>query len=63
MLFRSTCEIARISRHPVVASGGVTTIADVLELQQRGIGACILGRTIYEGAMKLPELLAALAAR
>lgn len=55
--FDATEALAKGSRHPVIASGGVTSIDDVLELRRRGIGACILGRTIYEGNMKLPELL------
>ncbi|QDU59218.1 1-(5-phosphoribosyl)-5-[(5-phosphoribosylamino)methylideneamino] imidazole-4-carboxamide isomerase [Planctomycetes bacterium Pan216] len=53
----ATCRLAESSPHQVIASGGVTTIEDVLELQRRGIGACILGRTLYEGKVKLPELL------
>lgn len=59
--FEATSALAAATRHPVIASGGVTTIEDVLELRRRGIGACILGRTIYEGSMKLRELFARLA--
>lgn len=51
-----TAAIASATRHPVIASGGIATIDDVLELAASGIGACILGRSIYEGTIKLPEL-------
>lgn len=61
--FDATEELARSTPIPVVASGGVATEEDVLELQRRGIGACILGRTIYEGVIQLPELLSRLRAR
>jgi phosphoribosylformimino-5-aminoimidazole carboxamide ribotide isomerase len=55
--FEATQALARRSPHLVIASGGVTTEEDVLELQRRGIGACILGRTIYEGVVSIPQLL------
>lgn len=49
-------ELALSTRHLVVASGGVASVEDVLALKHRGIGACILGRSIYEGNIKLQEL-------
>lgn len=55
--FDSTAALAQATRHPVIASGGVTTVDDVLELRRRGIGACILGRTLYEGKIRLSDLL------
>lgn len=58
--FDATEALARRTPHLVVASGGVTTVEDVLELRRRGIGACILGRTIYEGVVQLPQLLSRL---
>jgi phosphoribosylformimino-5-aminoimidazole carboxamide ribotide isomerase len=61
--FDTTEALAKRSPHLVIASGGVTTTEDVLELQRRGIGACILGRTIYEGVIQLPQLLLQLSAR
>jgi phosphoribosylformimino-5-aminoimidazole carboxamide ribotide isomerase len=54
--FETSSALVEASPHPVIASGGVTTIGDVLELRRRGISGCILGRTIYEGTIKLPEL-------
>lgn len=55
--FEATELLARSTRHAIIASGGVTTMEDVFELRRRGLGACILGRTLYEGTMSLPELL------
>lgn len=59
--FDATADLAHAAAHPVIASGGVTTTEDVLELRRRGIGACILGRTIYEGTMNLRDLVEQLA--
>jgi phosphoribosylformimino-5-aminoimidazole carboxamide ribotide isomerase len=44
---------------PVVASGGVTTWADVESLADAGLAGCIIGRALYEGTITLPEALAA----
>ena len=43
---------------PVVASGGVTTAADVESLQQAGMAGCIIGRALYEGTLTLVDALA-----
>jgi len=40
----------------VVASGGVSNIADVAKLNDLGIDAVIIGKAIYEGKIKLEEL-------
>ena len=60
--FEMTQELQRSTPHHVVASGGISTQDDVLELARRGISACILGRTLYEGVITLPALLARLRA-
>jgi phosphoribosylformimino-5-aminoimidazole carboxamide ribotide isomerase len=44
---------------PVVASGGVTTRADVERLAAVPMPGCIIGRAFYEGTLTLPEALAA----
>jgi phosphoribosylformimino-5-aminoimidazole carboxamide ribotide isomerase len=44
---------------PVIASGGVTTIADVKRLARAGLAGCIIGRALYEGSLRLEEALAA----
>jgi phosphoribosylformimino-5-aminoimidazole carboxamide ribotide isomerase len=43
----------------VIASGGVTTAADVRRLAEIGLAGCIIGRALYEGTLSLPEALAA----
>lgn len=40
-----------------IASGGVTTIEDVYELRNIGCKAVIIGKAIYEGRIKLNELI------
>jgi phosphoribosylformimino-5-aminoimidazole carboxamide ribotide isomerase len=50
----ATVELARAVRIPVIASGGVSSIADVERLcavEAEGIEAVILGRSLYEGAI------------
>jgi phosphoribosylformimino-5-aminoimidazole carboxamide ribotide isomerase len=44
---------------PVVASGGVTTAEDVAALATVGVAGCIIGRSLYEGRLKLSEALTA----
>lgn len=46
----------------VIASGGVTSAADVRRLAEIGMAGCIIGRALYEGTLSLPEALAAAAA-
>ena len=44
---------------PVVASGGVTTIAHLQRLAQIGCEGAIVGKALYEGLIDLPAALAA----
>ena len=44
---------------PVVASGGVSCIDDITNLAQLGMDGCIVGRALYEGAVRLPEMIEA----
>ena len=44
---------------PVIASGGVTAIEDVVRLAEVGLDGCIIGRALYEGRLTLPAALAA----
>ena len=39
-----------------VASGGVTTVADVEALAEAGMHGAIIGKAIYEGTISLPDL-------
>jgi len=50
----ATVELARAVKIPVIASGGVSSIADIEKLcavEADGIEAAILGRSLYEGAI------------
>ncbi len=42
---------------PVVASGGVTTLADIERLKSMGSHAAIVGRALYEGHLDLRHVL------
>jgi 1-(5-phosphoribosyl)-5-[(5-phosphoribosylamino)methylideneamino] imidazole-4-carboxamide isomerase/N-(5'phosphoribosyl)anthranilate isomerase len=60
-LLRRVCE--RTDR-PVVASGGVSTLADlraISGLRPLGVDSVIIGKALYSGAFSLPEALAAVA--
>ncbi len=49
-----------IEQHPeinLIASGGVTTINDVVELKTIGCSGAIIGKAIYEGNITLQQLL------
>lgn len=49
---------------PVVASGGVSTIADLVQIARltgEGVEGAIVGTALYEGKFTLPEALAAVA--
>jgi phosphoribosylformimino-5-aminoimidazole carboxamide ribotide isomerase len=50
----ATVELARAVKIPVIASGGVSSMADIERLcavEPEGIEAAILGRSLYEGAL------------
>jgi phosphoribosylformimino-5-aminoimidazole carboxamide ribotide isomerase len=40
----------------VIASGGVTTVQDLEELQEIGVKGAIIGKAIYEGTISLKDL-------
>jgi phosphoribosylformimino-5-aminoimidazole carboxamide ribotide isomerase len=44
---------------PVVASGGVTKAADVVQLAKIPMAGCIIGRALYERTIALPEAICA----
>jgi phosphoribosylformimino-5-aminoimidazole carboxamide ribotide isomerase len=52
-------EMQAAVRLPIVASGGITTADDVAQLAALGVAGCIVGRSLYEGRLKLNEALAA----
>jgi phosphoribosylformimino-5-aminoimidazole carboxamide ribotide isomerase len=50
-----TTAVARVVR--VIASGGVTTLADLQALSEAGAEAAIVGMALYEGRISVPEAL------
>ncbi|MGL6072985.1 MAG: 1-(5-phosphoribosyl)-5-[(5-phosphoribosylamino)methylideneamino]imidazole-4-carboxamide isomerase [Fimbriiglobus sp.] len=50
-------EMRAATRLPVIASGGVSNLAQAAELAGLGTFAAIIGRALYEGAISLPEAL------
>jgi phosphoribosylformimino-5-aminoimidazole carboxamide ribotide isomerase len=52
----ATVKLAQALKVPVIASGGVSNVADIEALcavQEEGIEAVICGRSIYTGALDL----------
>jgi phosphoribosylformimino-5-aminoimidazole carboxamide ribotide isomerase len=50
----ATVELARAVKIPVIASGGVASVTDIEQLcavEQDGIEAVVLGRSLYEGTL------------
>jgi phosphoribosylformimino-5-aminoimidazole carboxamide ribotide isomerase len=48
-------ELLKMTKLPVIASGGVTNIDDVKRLKDMGTWATILGKAVYEGLIKIEE--------
>lgn len=58
----ATDALARAVAIPVIASGGVSSMADLIALRDTGtIAGAISGRALYDGAIDLTSALAALA--
>jgi len=57
----ATAALARAVEIPVIASGGVSSLADLIALRDAGpVAGAITGRALYDGAIDLPQALAAL---
>jgi phosphoribosylformimino-5-aminoimidazole carboxamide ribotide isomerase len=50
-------ELASQAPLPVIASGGIATRDDVCRLAQLGLAGCIIGRALYEGRLRLREVI------
>ena len=59
----STADLARAVSIPVIASGGVSSLDDLIALRDCGVAlnGAISGRALYDGALDLKQALAALA--
>ena len=55
-----TAALARAVRMPILASGGVATVADIARLAGvPGVAGVVVGRALYSGAVTLPAAMAA----
>ena len=57
---KALSEIAEASINPVIASGGVGSIADLIslaDLENEGIEGIIVGRALYDGSIDLKEAI------
>lgn len=52
-----TKALIEIVQVPVIASGGVNKIDDIKELARIGAAAVIIGRSLYEGTLKLSDAI------
>ena len=56
--FEETTKIAEISNCPVIVSGGVSSIDDIKKAKTlKNIEGIIVGKAIYDGDIKLEELV------
>lgn len=52
-------DVIRAAGLPVIASGGVSSVADLVRLRELGCEAAILGSALWTGRLSLPQALAA----
>lgn len=55
--YESLMELRASTRLPVIASGGVSSLAHARRLAEAGTFGCIVGRALYDGQVSLPDLL------
>lgn len=44
-------DVAEASTHPIVASGGITTLRELRNLDERGVAAAVVGMALYTGVL------------
>jgi len=49
-----------LGRGRIIASGGVSTLEDVLAVQAAGCSGVIIGRALYEGRLRIRDVIAAI---
>lgn len=55
--FKQLAEMQQATSIPVIASGGVATIDDIVKLKAMNTFGCIVGRALYEGHVVLEDVL------
>lgn len=58
--FAATQRLIDKTQMDIIGSGGVSSISDLLKLQEIGCAGAILGRAMYEGAFTVPDALNAI---
>lgn len=58
--FAATQRLIDKTQMDIIGSGGVSSIGDLLKLQEIGCSGAILGRAMYEGAFTVPDALEAI---
>ncbi len=58
--FQAVADLVKNARSPIIASGGVTSIAHLQRLSGLGVEGAIIGRALYTGDIRLDQALAAL---
>jgi phosphoribosylformimino-5-aminoimidazole carboxamide ribotide isomerase len=51
-------QVLELTERPVIASGGVATIADLQALAELGVEAAVVGKALYEGTLSLEDAVA-----
>lgn len=55
--YESIHTLQQAVKTPIIASGGVGVLADVIQLRDAGVAGCIIGRALYENRFRLDEAL------
>jgi phosphoribosylformimino-5-aminoimidazole carboxamide ribotide isomerase len=55
----AVCELAEVTGKTVIASGGVSSLEDLLALASKGVRGAIVGKALYENRFTLKEALEA----
>ncbi len=59
--FHIYARLSAVAEARIFASGGISTLSDVLELRRVGVAGVVIGKALYEGKLTLEEICQALA--
>ena len=55
--FKTVEKMFRAARVPLIVAGGITTLDDVRQLRDIGVGGVIIGKALYRGYIRLEEAI------
>ncbi len=55
--------LVRLGRGRIIASGGISSLEDILAVQAAGCGGAIIGKALYEGRVTIREIVTAIEGR